>query len=218
MSYDLYLRDPVTKKELQVPGHMMYGGNVACTVIDGRLVPTTTTEAYLNITYNYSKYYYEAFPSKEDNQEQYAKDASEFSIVSTEGGIRSLNGMFGANAIPFLHEMIRRITRKYQSDDGNWLITKREEKYWVNRSTGERKEYPEVLTEYLRLSTKYKSGEEASQKMDEKYESKTEIIEIDEGGSGDSYWTATAANAIKPMYQLIALSQMRPDGVWSEES
>ena len=53
MSYDLYLRDPVTKKELQVPAHMMYGGNIRCDVVGGQLVPTTTTEAYMNITYNY---------------------------------------------------------------------------------------------------------------------------------------------------------------------
>lgn len=33
MSYDLYLRDPVTKKELQVPAHMMYGGNIRCDVV-----------------------------------------------------------------------------------------------------------------------------------------------------------------------------------------
>ena len=62
MSYDLYLRDPVTKEELKVPPHMMHGVNIPCEVIDGKLVPTTTTEAYLSITYNYSKYYYDAFP------------------------------------------------------------------------------------------------------------------------------------------------------------
>ena len=28
------------------------------------------------------------------------------------------------------------------------------------------------------------------------------------------YWTPTKANAIKPLYQLLALARMRPDGVW----
>ena len=37
-------------------------------------------------------------------------------------------------------------------------------------------------------------------------------------GETDNYWCPTAANAIRPLYQLIALSNMRPDGVWSEES
>ena len=37
MSYDLYLRDPVTKEELEVPPHMMHGVNIPCEVIDGKL-------------------------------------------------------------------------------------------------------------------------------------------------------------------------------------
>lgn len=28
------------------------------------------------------------------------------------------------------------------------------------------------------------------------------------------YWMPTRANAIKPLYSLLALAQMRPDGVW----
>lgn len=28
------------------------------------------------------------------------------------------------------------------------------------------------------------------------------------------YWKPTAKNAIKPLYQLIAMAQMRPDGIW----
>ena len=57
MSYDLYLRDPVTREKLEVPAHMMYGCNIKCEEINGVLVPTSTTEAYLNITYNYSSFY-----------------------------------------------------------------------------------------------------------------------------------------------------------------
>lgn len=30
----------------------------------------------------------------------------------------------------------------------------------------------------------------------------------------DGYWMPTRENAIKPLYQLLALAQMRPDGVW----
>ena len=51
MSYDLYLRDPATHEELQVPAHMMHGGNIPCEVINGQFIPTTTTRAYLNVTY-----------------------------------------------------------------------------------------------------------------------------------------------------------------------
>ena len=28
------------------------------------------------------------------------------------------------------------------------------------------------------------------------------------------YWLPTRTNAIRPLYQLLALAQMRPDGVW----
>lgn len=41
MSYDLYLRDPVTGEELDVPAHMKYGGNIKREDINGVLVPTT---------------------------------------------------------------------------------------------------------------------------------------------------------------------------------
>ena len=37
---------------------------------------------------------------------------------------------------------------------------------------------------------------------------------IKEQGPNGDYWTATAANAIKPLYKLLAMAQMRPDGVW----
>lgn len=29
------------------------------------------------------------------------------------------------------------------------------------------------------------------------------------------YWLPTRANAIKPLYHLLAFAQLRPDGVWS---
>ena len=34
----------------------------------------------------------------------------------------------------------------------------------------------------------------------------------EEGATG--YWMPTRANAIKPLYQLLAFAQMRPDGIW----
>ena len=42
-----------------------------------------------------------------------------------------------------------------------------------------------------------------------------EIIEyeVDEGDTSN-YWLATAANAIKPLHQLIALAKMRSDCIW----
>lgn len=37
-----------------------------------------------------------------------------------------------------------------------------------------------------------------------------EYADFNAGG----YWAPTRANAIKPLYQLLVLAQMRPDGVW----
>lgn len=35
---------------------------------------------------------------------------------------------------------------------------------------------------------------------------------LEQGASG--YWLPTRENAIKPLHQLLAMAQMRPDGVW----
>jgi hypothetical protein len=38
-------------------------------------------------------------------------------------------------------------------------------------------------------------------------------IEVNEGDTHD-YWLHTAANALRPLYQLVALAKMRPDCIW----
>ena len=35
-----------------------------------------------------------------------------------------------------------------------------------------------------------------------------------EGQGATGYWMPTRENAIRPLYQLLAFAQMRPDGVW----
>lgn len=73
MSYDIYLVDPVTESVLQLDSaHHMRGGTYA---IGG------TTDAELNITWNYAKFYYKAFGEK---------------------GIRTIYGMSGAASIPLI--------------------------------------------------------------------------------------------------------------------
>ena len=73
------------------------------------------------------------------------------------------------------------------------------------------------LIELLHLKRDGMSDEEAAKYLDDRWEKKESKILVNEGETGD-YWCPTAANALRPLYQLIALSQMRPDGVWSEES
>lgn len=132
MSYDIRLKDPVTKETLEMDTpHQMKGGTYA---LGG------TTEMWLNITYNYSRWY--------TRKEAFGEE-----------GIRSIYGMSGAKSIPVL----------------------------TNAITG-----LESLNEDL---------------TDE------EIQTFNEQGV-DGYWLPTRENAIRPLYQLLAFAQLRPDGVW----
>ena len=135
MSYDISLVDPVTKETLvaETP-HQMRGGTYA---IGG------TDEMWLSVTYNYGRWY----------RKDYAFG---------ENGIRSINGLSGAESIPVLKK----------------AITGLEES---------KEELPE---------------EEINQCLEQ-------------GVSG--YWMPTKENAVRPLYQLLAMAQMRPDGVWESD-
>ena len=85
MSYDISLRDPVTKETVHFDTpHQMTGGTYAY---------GGTTEAWLNITYNYSRWYY--------------KDGV-FSKNGMDGeGIRTIYGLSGAESIPIIEHAIK---------------------------------------------------------------------------------------------------------------
>ena len=57
----------------------------------------------------------------------------------------------------------------------------------------------------------------AKKYLEKRWEEREGMILVNEGETRN-YWCPTAANAIRPLYQLITLSKMRPDGIWSEES
>lgn len=117
MSYDIQLCDPVTREVLHLDApHQMTGGTY---VLNG------TDECWLNITYNYAKFYYRP-------------------TVFGEKGIRTLYGKTGAESISILQQAIAAL-----GDD-----------------------------------------------------------------TTSNYWNATEGNAKRPLYQLLALAKMRPDGVW----
>lgn len=85
MSYDLTLVDPITKEPLQLDQpHHMKGGTYA---IGG------TTEATLNITYNYCSFYY----SRTDDERYDGKR-----IGIGPRGIKDLAGLTGAQSIPII--------------------------------------------------------------------------------------------------------------------
>lgn len=117
VSYDITLNDPVTKETIRVDQpHYIQGGIYA---VGG------TTELWLNVTYNYSKFYY-----RDD--------------VFGKSGIRTIYGKTGAESIPILQRAIAALGDDVDSD----------------------------------------------------------------------YWAATEGNAKRPLTQLLAFAQMRPDGIW----
>ena len=116
MSYDLDLLDPITKEVIEFDfKHDLRGGTYA---VGG------TNEAHLNITYNYSKFFYD--------------------LIDKEKGIRYLYGKTGAEAIGILQEAISKLADDVDPD----------------------------------------------------------------------YWKATEGNAKSALLKLVALSQLRPDGIW----
>lgn len=80
MIYDIRLTEPVGRNTIELDGAHQIGG--------GTYVVGGTTEAWLNITYNYGKHYYRVFGSK---------------------GIRTIYGMTGAESIPLLKEAMSKL-------------------------------------------------------------------------------------------------------------
>ena len=180
MSYDITLNDPVTGEpiELKEP-HMIRGGTYA---VGG------TTELWLNITYNYAEYYYEA--TEGDGRFAHYDECGE----PPSYGIRGIYGKTGVESIPMLEDMIGRIEAKYKLE-GEWLVTERQE-----------------MVMYDLLGNKITDPIGAVLK-EIPHTTKEITFKVSEGDTSD-YWQPTAANAIRPLYQLIAFAKMRPDGVW----
>lgn len=144
MSYDIRLIDSVTKETIEFDSpHQMKGGTYA---IGG------TSEAWLNITYNYSRWYYKngVFPDRGEAGKDFHNGLT---------GIRSLYGLSGAESIPIIEHAIKAL--ESMEDD---LSEKEIQEYKDNDVEG--------------------------------------------------YWMPTRENAIKPLYQLLAMAKMRPDAVW----
>ena len=180
MSYDITLNDRVTGETLHVNSpHFMTGGTYA---VGG------TTELWLNITYNYAHYYYEAT----DGDQRFARWNNQTEEYSY--GIRGIYDKTGAESIQMLKDMIARIEERYKKD-GEWISTKRTKaKYFDEHGTEQDDPYKLII-----------SGRPYTK---QEYE-----VEVNEGPD-ENYWEPTAGNAIKPLYQLLAFAEMRPDGVW----
>lgn len=115
MSYDISLCDPITGETLETEStHMMTGGTYA---IGG------TRELWLNVTYNYARWYYE--PGVFAPTEKESK------------GIRTIYGLTGAESIPVLKNAISALKsmntdiseeerKEYENQEatGYWMPTK----------------------------------------------------------------------------------------------
>ena len=113
---------------------------------------------------------------------------------ASENGIREIYGLQGVDSISVLENMISVIISKYKESD-TWISAKRTKTIYYDEEGNEL----ENILVFLK----------------QKVATKEEIIEyeVNEGDTSD-YWLPTAANALKPLYQLIALAKMRPDCIW----
>lgn len=114
MSYDIELVDPVTRKTLQLDApHHMRGGTYA---IGG------TTEARLNVTYNYFPQFARVFADSHELRAQ-APDWMHADRMPVRG-IRTIYGLTGAESLPVLDAAIAQLGNDvhenyWQATDGN---------------------------------------------------------------------------------------------------
>lgn len=205
MSYSVRLKERNSNEVIKLPySHIMTGGTYAAEYdnVTKKFYPRPMQDAWLNIIYNYSHYYYEATEGDKrfahNEVSAYYADGTQ-GPVQTEYGIRGIYGKTGAESIPMLEDMIKRIEEKYKKD-GKWVTSIRDVTYYYDENG---KEIPHDVVFSSILNNK-----------EIKYTTIKQKEEISEGPN-PNYWTDTAANAIKPLYQLIAMAQLRPDGVWN---
>lgn len=201
MSWDFYLCDPATMETLELPNkHLMTGGTYRADYDEktGEFTPSAIAEAWLNVTYNYSRYYYEA----SDRDLRFYVDKNENYIdLNTpiedciNQGIRALNNRTGEQSICMFDDLIMRIKGRYFKDD-DWITTKRTIK--VKNYNGKEIDFRD--RRYLDL-------------LEQPYDKEIDVYE----GDTSNYWFATAALALRPLYQLKTMATLRPDGVWKVE-
>ena len=180
MSWDVTLNDPVTGNTLLLDEpHQMRGGTYA---IGG------TRECWLNVTWNYSNYYFEAA----DGDERFAYQDSDGKI---EHGFRGLYGKTAVESIPMLEDLAARIGKKYKNPDGTWKTARRKRQRFFDNH-GIEIDFPQ----YIKLPDGKRSCKEDDYVVSE--------------GDTSNYYERTAANAIKALEQLEAFAKLRPDGVW----
>ncbi|MBP3197158.1 MAG: hypothetical protein J6N21_09165 [Butyrivibrio sp.] len=113
MSYDIYLKERATGETIELPvKHIMKGGTCCADYdeITGLFTVQAITEAWLNVTYNYTQYFCDA---TEGDSRFYGED-DEGKYVNL--GIRGIYGKTGAESIPMLKDMAERIQSKVATE------------------------------------------------------------------------------------------------------
>ncbi len=193
MSYDISLNEWISGETIMLPiKHTMIGGTYRADYDEKTktFIAAAIRDACLNITYNYGHYYYEAAEGDERfyGEEEWCKEKG-----FHNRGIRGIYGKTGLESIPMLKDLASRIESKYKKD-GEWTTTRRSITIFRDKDGAER--HPVELLVHKQEYTKEETE-----------------IDVNEGPNSD-YWTDTAANAIKPLYQLLVFAELRPDGVW----
>lgn len=206
MSYDIKLENKVTGETAKMRHSQYVRGGTVRAIMDertGQLVQAEQIEADINITYNYSHYYYEATNGDirfaHDEVSAYYADGTT-GPIETEYGIRGIYGKTPAESIPMLMDMIARIKQKYTDKNGDWIETKR------------------TKTIYYKNGIAIPKRDEFKTILNHTYDEEKEVKFMVNEGDMSNYWTATAANAIKPLLDMIVMATdnlTEKDVVWN---
>ena len=120
---------------------------------------------------------------------------------AVDGGIRALDGKTGLESIEMLQDMISKIEQKYHAN-GIWISTERFKRILYIPELNKASTFDNFLGT---RSWDDIPMENASEYMVDYW--------VNEGSSND-YWESTAANALKPLHQLLTMAKLRPDGIW----
>ena len=108
MSYDVYLKDPVTGETVQFDEpHHMRGGTYS---VGG------TTSAYLSITYNYAGHYSRVFESLPVPRDAAPAWMHEHPAQKPVRGIRTIYGLTGVGSISLLDKAIAALGNDVSQD------------------------------------------------------------------------------------------------------
>lgn len=194
MSYDIRLKNKATGETARMKHPQYVRGGTVRAVMDertGQLVQAEQVEADINITYNYSHYYYEATDGDirfaHDEVSAYYADGTT-GPIETKYGIRGLYGATPAESIPMLIDMIEKIKAKYTDESGEWIDTER------------------TKTVYYKNGVEIPSRDEIEAILHSAYDEKKEITFMVNEGDMSDYWQATAANAIKSLQDMIVMA------------